>query len=546
MKPQFSFILVALFFSIYTNAASDSVHIVTNVNRVIVFTQGAHVFRTKKVELKQGENTVYFSHLENSIDPQTIQLQAPGNSLIFNLIYAELASENHGPKVSDRNIKPIQDSLDFIDREVNILESQISNLLREKKLIETNSNIGNTDEMTYVERLEKLATFQRIRLNAIDTEIYDLNYQKTKLQAVFEAVNNRLQMRIQYKRFGLIKAKIYVEKAFSGEIDLNYIVQNAGWTPLYEIKANDLASPLEVSCKATVNQNTGVNWDNIQLTLSTRKRISLSDIPQVHPWVLYFHTKHQTYTEANQLINPNAISNMSVPLTTSFTVTPTAPIIDPSAYLDRYQMATHKMINREYNINKINNLQGENGVAVVEIDHFEMKADFAYYAVPKYDPNVYLLAEVPTWESYDLVPAFGSIYLEGSYVGKVFIDPTNLEETLQIMLGKTDDILVERRKIEQESDKANRIIGSLKITNIGIEIIVKSKKNTPVQLIIKDQVPIAANPEISISVKEISKAQKDDKTGILTWRYTLKPGSTEKHTIRYEVTYPNGKTIFGI
>ncbi|WP_415223145.1 DUF4139 domain-containing protein [Psychroserpens sp.] len=48
-------------------------------------------------------------------------------------------------------------------------------------------------------------------------------------------------------------------------------VSEAGWFPIYDIKADKINEPLQLSYKAQVYQNTGTDWNDIKLTLSTRR-----------------------------------------------------------------------------------------------------------------------------------------------------------------------------------------------------------------------------------------------------------------------------------
>lgn len=520
---------------------------ITKINNATIFTQGAQISRTKKIELLKGENIIIFKGLEKDINPNSIQFYGINGSNNFTAVSTQFRLKETTSTKLKKSIEIVNDSIADIDLQINRISNKLKNLSKEKEIIQKHSKINERIETSYVLQIKELITYYRKITNEIDQLIYDLEKRRKDLYLIKSGLNIKLNEYTRTQYTGIIEAKVYANNAMSQTIKLSYMVTNAGWTPFYEIKSQGINHPLKVICKATINQNTGINWKNIKLTLSTRKPEILHAVPKVHPWALHFQTKMKTYTQQNQIINNQSVSNTMIPLSntlptvTPSTNTPYGP--DPTQYLSRFKHATHKMINKEYH-NELNyNIQGNNGMAVVELDKFEMETEYIYYSVPKYDQNVYLVAEIKQWEKYDLIPAFANIFLEGTYIGKLFIDPTNISDKLNLMLGRDQDILIERRKINHTGDKERKISGGLEITELGIEIVIKNNKSKPVKVVIKDQVPISANTEIEVNIKDISKAKIDDKTGTLTWTYELDSKKTKKHTISYEVKRPKNKKI---
>ena len=46
---------------------------------------------------------------------------------------------------------------------------------------------------------------------------------------------------------------------------------NAGWIPFYDVRSESMNSPVNLTYKAKVFQNTNEEWSNIKLSLSTGK-----------------------------------------------------------------------------------------------------------------------------------------------------------------------------------------------------------------------------------------------------------------------------------
>ncbi len=545
MHIQLFFTLIGIFLSTGFVFGNETSRITTSLNKATVFTEGAQLFRTKKIELKTGENTLRFINLEQDINANSIQLYGIGESENFTVISTQFILEESSSLKLLKSIPVLEDSIRRFERKISVLNYKVLNLKKEKDLIFAHQKISQESEETFIDRLSALTVFYREKTNEIDQLIYDYDREKNKLAEAKRATAARLREKQKKQHYGVIEAKVYATKVMSQNVKLTYMVSNAGWTPFYEIKSGGINTPLRVKCKATVKQSTGINWKNINITLSTRKPEVLHSIPEIHPWVLYFQKKLQVYQQQNQLINQQVYSNTALPLNQSISVAPKTDHTNTWQYLSGFKHATHKMINKEYKSNLRYNIDGNNGMAVVELDKFEMETEYIYYTVPKYDQNVYLVAEVERWEQHDLIPAFANIFLEGSYIGKLFIDPTTINDKLNLMLGRDQNIVVERRKINQNEERQRKIINGTETTELGIEITIKNKKSLPVQMVIKDQVPVSGHEEIEVNHLDISKADLDKKTGILTWKYIQKPKETKTFMIKYEVKRPKQKKIAG-
>src|SRR5690606_1032143 len=52
-------------------------------------------------------------------------------------------------------------------------------------------------------------------------------------------------------------------------LELSYHVRGASWSPLYEVRASPDQGTVTWVCKAQIRQNTGEDWDQVKVRLST-------------------------------------------------------------------------------------------------------------------------------------------------------------------------------------------------------------------------------------------------------------------------------------
>ena len=160
-------------------------------------------------------------------------------------------------------------------------------------------------------------------------------------------------------------------------------------------------------------------------------------------------------------------------------------------------------------------------------------ANFSYYAAPKITPNVYMLAEVPNWRDYELLKGKLRVFLDNTYVGDSYWTPLEIQDTLHFSLGVEKNIGVERT-LKATKEKKNLLRTAKKVTR-NWQITVKNNKETAVDVVVEDQIPVATNDDAKVTLLESSNAKVDEKEGRLKWTLHLAPGEKKELNINYEV-----------
>jgi hypothetical protein len=194
-----------------------------------------------------------------------------------------------------------------------------------------------------------------------------------------------------------------------------------------------------------------------------------------------------------------------------------------------------------YKIEDKYTLETDGKTTTIGIKQFDVPALYDYFTAPKIDPSAFLTAKIVNWQDYDLQSGEASLYFEGTYLGKTYIDLTSAADTLSLSLGKDNGIKVSRKLIKEFS--AKRFIGSNRTDTRQYEISLRNTKRVAVNISTSDQFPVSITKEISVDDLSAPDAQVDKETGIATWTTTLQPGQEKKLTISYSVKYPKDKKV---
>ncbi|TQD39660.1 DUF4139 domain-containing protein [Haloflavibacter putidus] len=194
-----------------------------------------------------------------------------------------------------------------------------------------------------------------------------------------------------------------------------------------------------------------------------------------------------------------------------------------------------------FEISKPYTITSSSETQIINIDQFEIPAKYQHFSAPLVNPEVYLTASVEDYEQYDMLPGDANIYFDGSYAGKVFLDPRLAESKLQLSLGVDPSIIVERTRVNNKKDKS--FFGNTLKVNRNYTLKINNQKNRPINLKLIDRIPVSQNDAISIEDIDYGQAELNKDTGILTWE--LKIGALEQtdKKFSYQVNYPKGKTI---
>ncbi len=171
----------------------------------------------------------------------------------------------------------------------------------------------------------------------------------------------------------------------------------------------------------------------------------------------------------------------------------------------------------------------------------EVIANYKFYAVPKLDKDVFLLAEIADWEELNLLPGEANIIFEGTYIGKSFIDPSSTQDTLNLTMGRDKRVVVKKEKLADYS--SIKFLGSNKKQTFTYEITVKNNKKDAIDIMVKDQYPISQDKDVVVELLESSAATDNNETGVLTWKLKLVPGEVKKLKVSYSVKYPKDKKL---
>lgn len=270
----------------------------SEIKKVTVYQQGASVTRQGSIDLQKGKTTLLFEGLPLTLDDRSIQAKGDKDLMIVSI--SQKMDYLNKQTVSDEIVQleaqklAIKDSLTLLDGFLKVYQN-------EQEMILANKSIGG-DNGVQISELKNAASFFRNRLMEIEQERKALKKQQFKLNLAFVEVSKQLvELNSKYNvATSLVKVVVSVKTPGRYNLDLKYVVNDAGWEPNYDLRIADVNRPLNLYYKAKVFQNTAEDWENVKLILSTGNPNISNYKPELST---YFLTFNNYYNNSNTALN---------------------------------------------------------------------------------------------------------------------------------------------------------------------------------------------------------------------------------------------------
>jgi Domain of unknown function (DUF4139)/N-terminal domain of unknown function (DUF4140) len=244
----------------------------SKIENVTVFVNGGQVARSATASIPKGKSEVVFKGLTPNLDGKSLLVKGEGDFSIVSvksqLNFLEETKRKDTIVVLETEKEKLATRLLRINAELLVLDRQEDLLSRNRVQV-----LGLLNNPSKVEDMKSLMDFQKTNLSEILTKKLDLEAELKKTNQNLGKINN--QITELNGRTSTTTAEVVITvfaknaPISDAKFRLEYIVPNCGWTPYYDLRVKDVISPIVTQLKAKVRQNSGEDWREVKLTLST-------------------------------------------------------------------------------------------------------------------------------------------------------------------------------------------------------------------------------------------------------------------------------------
>jgi uncharacterized protein (TIGR02231 family) len=380
----------------------------------------------------------------------------------------------------------------------------------------------------------------------VEEQSRDLEQEKQQLKERIDALRRQREEAIGSNRREAKNVEVSLEVTQGGSLslELTSVTPQASWEPSYDARLAADGKSAELVFRALVRQQTGEDWQNVKLSLSTARPALGGAPPDLNPWRISFYRPPPPMPMPAMAGRYNAADDLmqakigSLPRYGAGTVSEESVAAPMMAEMSEEQNSIYFLIPRPVDIPADGTRHG----SVVATENLPLTLEFL--TVPKLSPIVYLRSEIVNPIAYPLLPGKINIFTNGNYVGSSQLKKVASGEKFNLFFGSDDQITVKREELKSHKEAGlfgkNRMVYRYRIE-------LQNFRKEPQTITVRDQLPLAADEEIRVTLDDPS--QKPDETGsdgLLAWRLPLKAGEKKAITFGILVEYPKDREITGL
>ncbi|KAJ3360455.1 hypothetical protein GGF32_008403 [Allomyces javanicus] len=349
--------------------------------------------------------------------------------------------------------------------------------------------------------------------------------------------------------FSLAKANPdSTEETLEVDLDITYIVHCASWTPFYDLRVFSQSDSTKLTYTANVQQSTGEDWTDVELTLSTAKvawshgeapayktRWSLSEyrplMPKMAKSAFGGSGRFRSTRPRNALAMPpgnserEAFGAVMASIVGRGGSSESDEDVDGNG-TDQFQTTAAEvaagLTATAYRIPSAATIPSDDSQHRVTVALLDLPVTLDHTACPKLDPTAYLTAKITNKSAYTWLAGPANVFLDHAFVAKSRLSMVLPGAKLTTSLGPDPAVAVQYRPVEKftESRVSAGLFTSSASDRTAItytQRTVLENKNTTkgVTLTLADQIPTTTSSDIVVTLldpaeKQISKLASRD------------------------------------
>lgn len=554
MQRLLSVSLVSL---VASGALADEFILDSEVSAATIYPQGATVIRTMEFDVPAGQHTLVIADIPYQFQRETLQILG-GEGLVLGA--SSIVSSRVQP--ADLQIERREE----LENQISALEAQVLISHEESAAaglvinaasarIKLLDSIGNQQaqgaaaaletESISVETLsalvslvgsETLSALQdaqaaRVEISRINKGAEDL---RKKLQDAREELA-RLHEPADWS-YGLT-LDVEAEAATSGTLQISYVINSASWQPVYDFTLDTERERLKVERKVVVWQNTGEDWLDATVTVSTStpfdwQRFSLpfSNVARFGP-----PTPPVVRLEARIMSDDESSVSFAAP----------ANVPREESVVNVGASVNFQGITATYTLPAGTDFRTDEEGTLITLNSAEYEVELSARANMAGGNAAFLIATLTNESDEPLLPGSASYFRDGAFVSSGSIGMVAAGATAELGFGRVDGLTVSRTILRREDGSS----GVLTTSNDRVEeyaFNIENVTNRAWDIIIYDRIPVSEQEELVVDWSARPRPTETDvegRRGVLAWEFALESGASKAIKLSYELQWPDGNEL---
>jgi uncharacterized protein (TIGR02231 family) len=524
-----------------------------SITKVLVYADRAIVSRTLTADLAAGERRIVFDNLPERTEASSLQVKGSGKAVLQDTIFRT----KYFSEFPDERIQALLAAKEGKDEQVLQRRDRINRANGEKGVLDkiiakvTAQVEGQASELSPDKWIQMIG-FYRDRLAALDEEIRSTEREIRALELDLDKAGRELgelQAGRQRKKNQAVVI-LSLPEASKVTLTLSYAVYGPSWQPAYDLRVDSATKSLELTYSANVTQNTGEDWTNVELALSTARPEIGGAQPDLSPWYLSAYDARAASRSAAAGRSAPAPAAMNQMFSEAADEAP-----KPAPMAEADIAATNAAVSKGaiavmFNISGRASIASDNASHRVSIMTKAFAAVFRYSSAPKLSAYAYLKAKATNGTDFPFLPGEAKVFLDGGFVANSRMGLVAPAEEFWTFLGVDEGVKVEYKLLKTYKDEQG-VFAQKNRYVYQYETRIVNNKSVDAEIVVWDQLPISTDQKIQVKLLEPkyvkdTEALKRNKQEFLEWLIYLKPQETRTIGLSFSVEYPLGMSVSGL
>ena len=531
------------------------------IDSVTVYPNSAHVHRSSEVLTADGKYVI--EGLTNDLDRSRVRVKCANAEIVRVEVLERLQKE-------------------VTDEEIAAIVAEIQAARRE---LESATDRGKLNEamgkhLAELFAREQEASARDLTEGTAPTEAWDASFEflsrrmeevlKVKRELGWETEERRvaiakLEHQIGDARRGALRPVIDVLVETAGisgggaRVEVEYVVNRAGWSPVYDLRAASDAESVRLVYRAEVFQKTLEDWNEVELLLSTAQPHLGAQGPDPETsWVDVFVVQSERFGGRRTSKGVGGPASPGAEMASLGYVE--SDLEEESA--DKWGW-THAAVESEglslrYRIARNETVESRNEPTLVLVGQADLEAEPEYYCAPALDPTVWLRGIATNTSPWTLLPGRAAVFFGADYLGDAMLDMVQAEEEFTLHLGAAPMISVERTQfedVEEEPGFLSSTVSKRRSWRVHFENHGSTVANSDgsVTLLVRESVPISRDSRLEVLIPRSEPKHSQDERweqereeeGIYTWELKVPATGSADLVYSVEVRHPKELILQG-
>ncbi len=528
----------------------------SKVREVTIYPGSALVTRIAELPSKNG--SFVLGGLPWSLDPNNLRIRAHGADVV-----GMEMRERHTAAATNERIEELRAKTKALERELASLQDDRATLDQIAKHLDRLLALDENDHNAQVKSGQSSPEAWAANLAFLAKEVAETRAKSRENQWKTEDLNTRLEdarreLGSCTGAGGVDSRELVLDLIGSGDgqanVEFDYVVGNAGWQPVYDLRAARDAKSVELDYRAHVWQASGEDWNDVELSLSTAQPNRGAQGPEPTPlWLRLLDPRVSAREQKDALKSLGYLAaDSAMPASKRAEMARDDNAPRPFAQVESQGLSAR------FHLARRESIQSRPQPTTVLIGQKQLESTPEYFCTPSLDTSVWLCGRTKNSSEWMLLPGDASVYFGSDFVGHASVAAVQPGEEFTLHLG-ADSALTCERVQKQDLHEQGGLFSSkaahtqswlVRLKNNGAAA---ASVDGSAMVFVREAIPRSTDERLKIELASTKpepmkseRWKKDfDENGIATWAMRVPKSSEAILEYTLEIKFPEHMQISG-